>query len=534
MKLFQKAAAAVLALTMSFSLFACDGSGNDSESKQDSSSSVSTIDDSSESAGGNTSESGNSAEDSEDTSESASEDNGSESSESNESASDSVNSADDSGNTSGGDDPVEEGEGAKYLEGAIDALRESNTITLNFEFKATLVDPILDLDNLAKINVDCTFAKTEDGYNMHARGTVGATGGEESTGSDSSVSVYATESYREQVVDVYIVDGFLYTYDAVDGWDKVSLDELFNGEATPPGIQIVISYVSMIYDAIFSEDADLSEVYEVLGPVLEEYCTIENDTYVFELDVKDEVNGALSYLANLDYTQTVEAYLNGILENLGAEITVKDILDEVAACGSTTVGQIYETLNGILEEEIGMDVKGLKDEVVTLMNLYVENLPDAMPEEVLAELQQAITMIEELDVDALVKEYATVTVDDIIYMYIAPGAEGDSSGALKQLTDMAYQTLSTATLADVLASAEIDVEYLVKNCSTLSITDLGETLSIKFNNYKISTIDYSVKAGFIYNDEVTMNSDFDASASFKAAFSNEVTEIKLPDEAADL
>lgn len=500
MKLFQKAAAAVLALTMSFSLFACDGSGNDSESKQDSSSSVSTVEGSSESAGGNTSESGNSAED--------------------------------SGNTSGGDDPVEEGEGAKYLEGAIDALRESNTITLNFEFQATLVDPILELDNLAKINVDCTFAKTEDGYNMHAHGTVGATGSEKSE--DSSVSVYATESYSMQVVDVYIVDGFLYTYDAVDGWDKVSLDELFNGEGTTASNLVVITYVSMIYDAIFSEDADLSEVYEVLGPVLEEYCTIENDTYVFELDVKDEVNDALSYLANLDYTQTVETYLNDVLENLGAETTVKGILTDVAACGSITVGEIYESLNGILEEEIGMDVNGLKDEVVALMNLNVENLPDATPEEVLAELQQAITMIEGLDVDALVAEYADMTVDDIISMYITPGAEGDSSGALTQLTDMAYQMLSTTTLADVLASAEIDVEDLVKTCSTLSITDLGETLSIKFNNYKISTIDYSVKAGFIYNDEVTMNSDFDASASYKVAFSSEVTEIKLPDEAAAL
>lgn len=500
MKLFQKAAAAVLALTMSFSLFACDGSGNDSESKQDSSSSVSTVEGSSESAGGNTSESGNSA--------------------------------DDSGNTSGGDDPVEEGEGAKYLEGAIDALRESNTITLNFEFQATLVDPILELDNLAKINVDCTFAKTEDGYNMHAHGTVGATGSEKSE--DSSVSVYATESYSMQVVDVYIVDGFLYTYDEVDGWNKVSLDELFNGEDTTASNLVVITYVSMIYDAIFSEDADLSEVYEVLGPVLEEYCTIENDTYVFELDVKDEVNDALSYLANLDYTQTVETYLNGVLENLGAETTVKGILTDVAACGSITVGEIYESLNGILEEEIGMDVNGLKNEVVAQLNLYVENLPDAMPEEVLAELQQAITMIEGLDVDALVAEYADMTVDDILYYYVTNGAEGDSSGVLEQLTDMAYQTLSTTTLADVLASAEIDVEALVKNCSTLSITDLGETLSIKFNNYKISTIDYSVKTGFIYNDEVTMNSDFDASASFKAAFSSEVTEIKLPDEAAAL
>lgn len=493
MKLFQKAAAAVLALTMSFSLFACDGSGNDSESKQDSSSSVSTVDDSSESAGGNTSES-------------ASEGNGG--------------------------DPIEEGEGAKYLEGAIDALRESNTITLNFEFEATLVDPILELDNLANINVDCTFAKTEDGYNMHAHGTVGATGSEKSE--DSSVSVYATESYSEQVVDVYIVDGFLYAYDAVDGWDKVSLDELFNGEAMSSWSQVVISYVSMIYDAIFSEDADLSEVYEVLGPVLEEYCTIENDTYVFELDVKDEVNDALSYLANLDYTQTVETYLNDVLENLGAETTVKGILDDVAACGSITVGEIYESLNEILEEEIGMDVNGLKNEVVAQLKPLLENLPDAMPEEVLAELQQAITMIEGLDVDALVAEYADMTVDDILYYYVTNGAEGDSSGALKQLTDMAYQTLSTTTLADVLASAEIDVEDLVKTCSTLSITDLGETLSIKFNNYKISTIDYSVKAGFIYNDEVTMNSDFDASASFKAAFSSEVTEIKLPDEAAAL
>lgn len=474
MKFFQKAAAAVLALTMSFSLFACDGNGNDGESKENSSSSVSTVE----------------------------------------------------GN-------LEEGEGAKYLEGAIDALRESNTITLNFEFKATLVDPILELDNLAKINVDCTFAKTEDGYNMHAHGMVGATDGGEKH-PDSSVSVYATESYSMQVVDVYIVDGFLYTYDAVDGWDKVSLDELFNGEDTTASNLVVISYVSMIYDAIFSEDADLSEVYEVLGPVLEEYCTIENDTYVFELDVKDEVNGALSYLANLDYTQTVETYLNDVLENLGAETTVKGILDDVAACGSITVGEIYESLNEILEEEIGMDVNGLKNEVVAQLNLYVENLPDAMPEEVLAELQQAITMIEGLDVDALVAEYADMTVDDIISMYITPGAEGDSSGALKQLTDMAYQTLSTTTLADVLASAEIDVEALVKNCSTLSITDLGETLSIKFNNYKISTIDYSVKTGFIYNDEVTMNSDFDASASFKAAFSSEVTEIKLPDEAAAL
>ena len=457
MKLFKKVTAALLGLTMSFSLFACGGGDNTSSSSK----------------GGS-----------------------------------------EGGLIGGGN--LEDGDGAKYLEGAIDAFMEANTITVEFD----LVSQVSDTESFtADVEIDATYvlAKTENGYNMSFKGVFKETEDGESS---------------EDPAEVYIVDGWVYEYDDYEeAWQKYSL-----ADSMPEGFDMI----SEIYNMLTSEDADLSQVYELLGPILEEFCYIENDAYNFELDLKDEVNAAIDYIANLDYSQTLEAYLNSVLDELGADTTVKDILDEVATYGSYTVGEAYADLNDLLEKEIDMDVNGLKNELVKeLKALDLSMVEDYVPAEYLEELSAMITMVEGMDIDALVADFAEISVDDLVSMMLGGAAGGpatysEEQSALKALVNSVYQMLSTTSLEDMFTLMGMrEFTEIAEELGHASISDLSESLSIKFNGYKISSVSYDAKIGCDYNNS-PRKAGAAATVSCNVSLSSAVTEIKVPEGAAGI
>lgn len=474
MNFFKKAAAIVLGLTMSVSLFACGGENDDSSSKPN---------------GGTFPESN-----------------------------------------------LQEGEGAKYLEGAVEAFKEAETVTIEFKYdmdcSTTTKSPYMADEETETTNMEISakyvLAKTDNGYNMSMEGK-------------------ATDPDDGEVEEakVYIIDGYVYEYNEYDKvWTKEAWDSAIEYDAE------AWTMLSEIYNAITAEDADLTAVYEALGPVLEQFAYIENNTYNFELDVKDEAIEALDYLANLDYTQTVEAYLNGVLEDCGSDKTVKGILDEVASYGSYTVGEAYADLNEILVEETGKNVNGLKNELVA----KVEALDTSLFEEYLSAedieaFNAIVTQIKDADVDALVKSYADVTMDDLVVMlfaaqngnvelYTAAPAE---TITLKTITDMIYSGVQTMTLQEVVYSMGIrEIMDVSKQAKYVTVSDLSEKLAVKFNGYKFSSLAYEAKVGGSYDNSadtaatVKNSANLSVSCGYKIEFSKTKTTITAPEGAVDV
>lgn len=473
MKTFKKIAASLLALTMSASLFACGGSGDDS-----------------------TPQGGGLA-------------------------------------TLFPEGNLAEGDGAKYLEGAVDAFNEAETITIEVDLdtgsSTKASSPYMEEPMTSNSAMDVTFkatlAKTETGYNVAMEGNaVISRGGETIT----------------QPVKACIVDGFAYNYDYEEKtWEKASLEDIMDTEGNES-----LSELAELYNALTAEDADFSEVFAVLGPIVEQFAYIEDNEYKFQLDLKKDATDALNYLANLDYTQTLETYLNSVLTKFGSNKTVKDILDEVGSHGAYTVGEAYAALNEILVQETGKNVKGIKDELVAeLKALDTSIFEEYLSADEIAQFNAILTQIEGMDVDAFVQPYAEVTVDELLVMLLA-AQSGDmeiyseastETISLKSITDMIYTSLKTQTLAQALYSMGMkEIMDVSEQAKYITVSDLSEKLSIKFKGFKFSSMTYQAKVGGSYDNsantaataKISLNVTLEMSC--KVNFSNKSTTITAP------
>jgi hypothetical protein len=471
MKTFKKVAASLLALTMSVSLFACGGEGNDSSSQ---------------------------------------------------------------GGLAGlfPEGNLPEGDGAKYLEGAVDAFNEAETITVEIDLdtgsSSTQNTPYykepITSNSVMDVTFKATLAKTENGFNVAMEGTAN--------------SVQNGETISEPV-KMYIVDSFAYNYDYEEKtWDKASLEDILDTEGNE-----AMAALAEIYATITAEDADFSPIFDVLGPIVEEFAYIEKNKYNFTLNLKEDANKALTYLANMDYTQTLETYLNSVLTEFGSEKTVKDILDEVGSYGAYTVGEAYADLNEILVNETGKNVKGIQAELVAkLETLDFSLFEEYISAEELEQFNAIIAQIKATDVDALIQPYAEVTVDELVVMLMASqGGDMDAYAeapmqtiTLKSLTDMIYTSLKTQSLQQTLYSMGLaEIMQVSEQAKYISVSDLSEKLSIKFDGFKFSSMEYEAKVGGSYNNTAGANTasisaNISMSLSCKVNFSKKATTITAP------
>lgn len=467
MKKFQKVAAMLLGLTMSVSLFACGGSGDDS---------------------------------------------------SKENGPDNILGIELPGN-------LEEGEGEQYLDGAVEAFKAANTVTIEYTMSAssstTINSPYIAEEETDSFGLDVTFkatlAKTETGYNIAIEG--------------NAVRNEDSETYTEPL-KAYIVDGYVYNYDYdEETWDSIAWKDLGNIE----GNEDMPTY---IYDAVTAflsgdvADIDFSAVYDILGPVVEAFAFIENGEYKFNLDAKEDVTTALQTLANMDWTQSIETYINGILQENGSDKTVKSILDEIGSYGVKTVGEVYKEFNETLKKETGKDLNGLKNEVISkIKNIDFDALTAYMPAEELAEALAIINQIEAVNFDEEIKPYEEMTIDELIPLITGSSAPS----TLKSITDMAYESLKTIPLQQALYSMGMqEIIDFAKEAKYITINDLSENLSVKFSGYKFSSMNFEAKVGGSYNNtsDATATEKIAATlstnVSCKVNFSSETTTITAP------
>ena len=118
-----------------------------------------------------------------------------------------------------------------------------------------------------------------------------------------------------------------------------------------------------------------------------------------------------------------------------------------------------------------------------------------MPAEELAEALAIINQIEAVNFDEEIKPYEAMTIDELL-----PLVTG-SPTTFKAITDMIYESLSTMTLEGALYSMNmIELRQFAQQAKYITVDDLSEKLSVKFQGYKFSSMNFQAKIGGKYDN----------------------------------
>ena len=458
------------------------------------------------------------------------------------------NSSNDGWENSSPNSPIEIiGEGAKYMEGIVGAVREANTISakLDFEFSQETVDKTYSKEVYDEDWGESYLDDWNDTESMSASGSVTVTAAKAGetyslsiTGNVSYTNVYydydyESDNYETQIeitdeqtipLDLRLVGNYAYMQQEGQ-WFKTPIDwkevEMSLGLYDTPATAILSEVYTMLMEG------DLTEVYNLLGPIFEQtlMLDIQNQKYEFELDIAELFNTAVEYLTTLDYTQTALTYFNGILAQ--EDTSVEKILGEIAAKGTMTVKEIYDEINKILVEKTGKDINGLKDQIVAKIDL--NQFKDYVDTEVFLQLQQTLEQVSKTKIEELLSPYMSLTVNDLISMMYVED-EFSTPITLDMIKDQILAMLSSMTLEEMLGEEYFDALTQLQN---LDLDELEENLSIQFNGYKISNLAYSADADFAYEDDETQLS-VDMYVDFTLNLSQETTSIVAPEGAIEM
>ena len=423
------------------------------------------------------------------------------------------------------------GEGAKYLEGIVQSVRDAQTISVSTQFdinfetvdKAYGVDPYDDWDDSESVtgngNMTITATKAGDKYNLSVSGHVFA--------QNTYFDGYSQETnVTDMPVEFRVVGDMAYMINPEDNkwyktpidWDNIMYDLALVG--TPAE-----TVLGTIYNTLMKED--LSAVYDLLGPIFEQtlLLDIQNQKYEFELSVADDIMEVLNYITTLDYSQTVLAFLNSILAQ--EDTSVEEILDEIATVGTMTLQELYDEFNKALVEKTGKDINGLKNELLAKIDL--DQFKDYIDQETFTEIEQSLTMISQMKVEEMFADFMPYTINDLITMMYA---EDDLSNpiTLEMFADELLNTFNTMTLEQALGEDYFDA---INELKTLSVNELKQNLSIQFNNYKITNLSYGQGIDFSYNGS-EMSIVMDADVSVAINLSSSATSIVAPEGALDM
>ena len=307
--------------------------------------------------------------------------------------------------------PVAPDAAAAYVNAIWAAVETAKTVTATLEMSNTEAESdTVDKDgnviyeaynNTMTAHFDLTLAMSENGLNLKVIGN--AAMGEE------------TQSF-----ETYLVDGLMYSrMGYMDEWTEWNVEPFEN----LGGEEGIISQFTAIITGLLPEDFEvtddmIAEVKAVFAQAIAALMTVNPDgSFGAKLDLKPVIQEVVNFLSSITETTTVEEVINKALSYVDPEMTISAILDDIATYGEITVGEIYTAINDafLAEYEMGVnDIKNLIFSEESITSMLIAN--GSLDEETLASIQ-------EMDIDAMMLEYATLNIDDLVYMMFAASPE---------------------------------------------------------------------------------------------------------------
>lgn len=307
--------------------------------------------------------------------------------------------------------PVSPDAAAAYVNAIWAAVETAKTVTATLDMSNTEAESdTVDKDgnviyeaynNTMTAHFDLTLAMSENGLNLKAIGN--AAMGDE------------TQSF-----ETYLVDGLMYSRMGYMGeWTEWTVEPFEN----PEGEEGIISQFTAIITGLLPEDFEvtddmIAEVKAVFAQAIAALMTVNPDgSFGSKLDLKPVIQEVVTFLSSITETTTVEEVINKALSYVDPEMTISAILDDIATYGEITVGEIYTAINDAFLAEFEMGVNDIKNLIFaeeSITSMLIAN--GSLDEETLASIQ-------EMDIDAMMLEYATLKIDDLVYMMIAASPE---------------------------------------------------------------------------------------------------------------
>ena len=434
--------------------------------------------------------------------------------------------------------PSAESTGRKYVDGAIEAVQNAATIELDidanvaysFTDKQDGVQPTEEGANKSMsltADVDGAFkaVKTEKGYDM---------GVELAFKYDFSQGVVESTSTIPSDISIraYLIDGYGYLFSPeYQAWVKTSLP--FELTSTYDDLTLILdAYLGDVAEGFANvSEADFAVMKNLIGKVFDGVCKVEDNALKFETDLKTPLNEMLDEQKNLDLTMTFKDYFNKILKDNGVDLTLDQILDEIATKGSLTIGEGYKAINDWFKEATGKGVNELKNALLTQEDIaYVLNkFSDYID----------LTAIKELNIDDLIKPYEDITLDEMIVMMTMAESEESVAPTMSALPIPDLSQMQTSPLAELIKSikpmlnttlADLGLGEYVALAQGITIDELKQSVKVGFNNFKLQSFNYALNADFVA-DLPFAKIDVDADATVALKVSETASAITLPDDA---
>ncbi len=431
--------------------------------------------------------------------------------------------------------PSSQSVGKKYIDGAIEAVQNAATIQLdidadvNYSFtdkQYEVVDENESMSLTADLEGSFKAVKTEKGYDM---GVELAFKYDFTQGAIESTSTISADTS----IRAYLIDGYGYLYSPeYQAWVKTSIPF----ELTSYYDQLTLMLDAYLGEAMGSfelpDEGELSVIKNLIAKIFDGVCTVEDNALKFETDLKTPLNEILDAQKNLDLKMTFKDYFNKIFKDNGIDLTLDQILDEIATKGSLTVGEAYKAIDDWFKEATGKGVNDLKNALLSQEDIaYVLNKFNDYID---------LTSIKALNIDELIKPYEAITLDQVIVMMMS--ANEESVSPTMSILPPDFSQMQSSPLAELIASIKPIYNVTLENLGIgeyvvyakgITIDELKQSVKVGFNSFKLQSLDYALNADFVA-DLPFAKIDVDADATVALKVSDTASALTLPADATSV
>ena len=296
-----------------------------------------------------------------------------------------------------------------------------------------------------------------------------------------------------QVQELYIIDGYVYTYNEYAGaYEK---EELHMDEIDMAEIE------AMLGTALEGVEIDTTAMAEatdkLLAPIIKAMSIEDGKGGSYTFKGKKLVNDFVAYINNLDFnTAKVSKVVNDVLALVDKELTVSAILDEAERVLGLTVNQLLNETDEALTKEYKTTIQGIFDDVMANEEilLIIENALVASGYSE-TEAKEQIEAIKALKIADLLTQAGVG--DYVIWDLIASEAFGSGAPTKAEFFDQ-IESILNLTIAEFedMIGEEIFTE-IKETIGTLVVDELELSADLKLNKGNtINKLMYKGKAAF--------------------------------------